>query len=601
MTRGRGRARILLVGNESAENMRAVSSIIYPDPAVEFITAQSIEEAATRLARDCPDAVVCECTIREKTWLDMLIEELKRGVDAPLIVLDPGGLGKGTIRAVTVRAKEYETAYKSPVEGHAEVLRLLQSSLEQGRQDEHTQATASRWKWLRESLPFELMIVDVNGRILEAGHADMSRTRHPVGLSLFDVIPARIRREIKRLFSMASSSGTVQEFNTDSVRGDADTKAMTLTIVPMLEDGKVHELAVLIRELNDIDTPGRTGEPCVSGPQMAEGPSFRDLFDNLPEWTILWKRHADGSVTIDGASRATLAYHKERGFHLPGKSLDELYSHIPDVKLLVERAFDTEGLIETTTSFTSIIDGANYHSRFQCVRINADTVLLVVTDLTEEKLREELLSRQREELSEFAHSMAHDLRNAFHTILGYAALLHDETKDERVDAIVRIVERVERTISQSVALADAGLVIGRRDRVRLADLISTASKSAFLSGVTIRAKRLPTIECDSVKMLQVIENLLSNAVEHGKARTIEVSTVREDDSLSILISNDGEPIPASARSRIFVDGFTTKTGGGRGLGIVKRIVEAHGWTVELAPTEKTTFRIRIPRQSRGGR
>ncbi|MHA2231608.1 MAG: ATP-binding protein, partial [Candidatus Hodarchaeales archaeon] len=58
--------------------------------------------------------------------------------------------------------------------------------------------------------------------------------------------------------------------------------------------------------------------------------------------------------------------------------------------------------------------------------------------------------------------------------------------------------------------------------------------------------------------------------------------------------NDGTPIPALHRSQIFRRGFTTKKGGGMGLSIVKKLIEAHDWKITLEDGPETTFRIWIP-------
>ncbi|MFQ5977877.1 MAG: sensor histidine kinase [Candidatus Heimdallarchaeota archaeon] len=100
---------------------------------------------------------------------------------------------------------------------------------------------------------------------------------------------------------------------------------------------------------------------------------------------------------------------------------------------------------------------------------------------------------------------------------------------------------------------------------------------------------------DREKLAQVFQNLFENAVIHGQPRQIGVRRLDLAEGITLLITNDGAPIPDEDRSKIFQRGFTTKEeGGGLGLAIVEKLVKAHGWDISLDETPETTFRIFIP-------
>ncbi|MHA2367878.1 MAG: ATP-binding response regulator [Candidatus Hodarchaeales archaeon] len=89
-------------------------------------------------------------------------------------------------------------------------------------------------------------------------------------------------------------------------------------------------------------------------------------------------------------------------------------------------------------------------------------------------------------------------------------------------------------------------------------------------------------------------NLVENAVIHGKPNSIRVRYQIAREGGVILITNDGTPIPKENQEKIFNHGFTTKTGRGLGLTIVRKVIEAHGWQIHLDATPQTTFRIVLP-------
>jgi signal transduction histidine kinase len=84
-------------------------------------------------------------------------------------------------------------------------------------------------------------------------------------------------------------------------------------------------------------------------------------------------------------------------------------------------------------------------------------------------------------------------------------------------------------------------------------------------------------------------------VEHGAPSKIEVLSEFSDIGVSIIFRNDGKIIPDKFRSKLFERGFTTKEeSGGLGLSIVRKLVDAHGWTIQIDETQNTSFRINIP-------
>jgi signal transduction histidine kinase len=102
---------------------------------------------------------------------------------------------------------------------------------------------------------------------------------------------------------------------------------------------------------------------------------------------------------------------------------------------------------------------------------------------------------------------------------------------------------------------------------------------------------------DPDKVAQAVQNLLVNAVEHGRANRVEVRKRSANGGICILFRNDGLSIPDEFRSRLFREQVSSKRGGGMGLGIAQKIVKAHGWSIKLDPVEMPTFRVFIPRSS----
>ncbi|MFX0116845.1 MAG: PAS domain S-box protein, partial [Candidatus Hodarchaeota archaeon] len=221
----------------------------------------------------------------------------------------------------------------------------------------------------------------------------------------------------------------------------------------------------------------------------------------------------------------------------------------------------------------------------------------IFRDTTERRKAEEQLQQQKEELSEFARAMAHDLRNYLLAIEGYADLLatglHDPIYAKRVSQLSRIANDL---LQRSVELADAGMMIEKNAEVDLKQIVSMAANLTIPADVALKCCSLPKIRGDPEKLGQVFKNLLENAVVHASPKTIEIKCQDSDNCVNILISNDGEPISSENQEKVFDRGFTTKEeGGGLGLTIVKKLIEAHEWQITLDSAPETTFRISIPK------
>jgi len=324
---------------------------------------------------------------------------------------------------------------------------------------------------------------------------------------------------------------------------------------------------------------------------------YRVLYENLP----------DGVVGIDLEGRFTFCnnrimemwgYSEEE---IIGKRLD-IFLH-PDYKEAALRIFKKSAADGKTQpeGFEGVgirKNGTKIYFHLSSSLIYADGTAVGfqthIRDLSEWKDTQDQLRHQREELSRFAHTMAHDLRSNIHVIVGLSGLLHAQYNKKHTDDIISIAEKMDSILSKSIALADAGIIIGTKTLVNFEELIKEVAVTSIPDDISLEFGELPLLNCDRAKMVQVIQNLLHNAFEHGKATSITISSKPDRDGVSVMIANDGIPIPEEFRERIFDQSISLKQNGGLGLIIVKRIVEAHGWEISLEQDQPTTFKIYIP-------
>ncbi len=213
--------------------------------------------------------------------------------------------------------------------------------------------------------------------------------------------------------------------------------------------------------------------------------------------------------------------------------------------------------------------------------------------------------------------VAHELRTPLTNVRGYIEAI----KDGVVEANYETIETLHKeTIHLStlvedlriLAIADAGeltLDVAPEDiRQIVASVVQAFKPRASAVGVELTTEcddALKPVAVDRTRMTQVIHNLVDNALNHSvSGNSVNIKVLRaEDSTVRISVVDQGKGIPAEDHSRVFdqfyrVDASRTRSTGGTGLGltIVKRIVEAHRGTIDVASKvgAGTTFIIDLP-------
>jgi signal transduction histidine kinase len=218
-------------------------------------------------------------------------------------------------------------------------------------------------------------------------------------------------------------------------------------------------------------------------------------------------------------------------------------------------------------------------------------------DISERKEAEEEIMQQKEELSDFAHYMAHDIRNSLSAIEGFIDLIEVKYDSTYVDTINKQLLYMRELLERSIELAEAGRVIEKSDDVDLNKLFEECAAMIIPEGIVFSHDDLPKTKADMKKLSQIIKNLFENAVQHGKPNKIEVLYKETENDSIIYIQNDGKKADPKVVYEAFEAKFSTKELKElHGLTIVKKLIEAHDWYICLEKDKDiTSFRIIIPK------
>ncbi len=326
----------------------------------------------------------------------------------------------------------------------------------------------------------------------------------------------------------------------------------------------------------------------------------------------------EGVLVIDKQGRIVLMNESFRQFfHIKeetsGKNTLEVIRNLK-VKEMVDKVLKSPAGVESTEISVSVPEekGMLVHAAPILRAGQLEGVVVVFHDITQLRHMERLRR-------EFVANVSHELRTPLASIKGYAETLLDgalEDKDNARDFLNIIhadAERLARLINDTLDLSkiesgslefqfrpvDAGDVVVRV----LKGLQRQIEEKKLLIRNDITANA-PKVQADEDRLMQVVFNLVDNAVKYTpQGGRITITARPKDGFLEISVADSGVGIPAQDLPRVFerfyrVDKARSRDLGGTGLGlaIVKHIVQAHDGdvVVESRPGQGSTFTFTLP-------
>jgi signal transduction histidine kinase len=229
------------------------------------------------------------------------------------------------------------------------------------------------------------------------------------------------------------------------------------------------------------------------------------------------------------------------------------------------------------------------------------------------------LERLNQQKNQFLGMAAHDLRNPLHAILSYSEYLLEETSSLLAPDHLEFLESIRDYSFYMSDLVNDLLDVSKIEAGKLDLFLEPIEFDRFLENNLRLNQPLATkkqvdfqleleqglvIEGDRTKLIQVLDNLFSNAIKHSPEKsTIDIQLQQEQDHLVLSIADHGPGIPEDKLEKVFKPFETLpspdpegKKSTGLGLVIVKRIVEGHEGQIwlESEVNQGTTFYVSLP-------
>ena len=222
-------------------------------------------------------------------------------------------------------------------------------------------------------------------------------------------------------------------------------------------------------------------------------------------------------------------------------------------------------------------------------------------------------NQQVAELAELAGGFIHDIKNHLSTIGLNLQLLAEDFEEPQSQRERRALDRIQRLQGECQRLVDVSNDFLRFARVKDLDLRPTELASvveelviffgptAMTDNIDIKSyfpSDLPPVRLDREMFKQALLNLLLNAQQAMPGGgEITIQAVRDNDDVVLNVIDTGKGMAPDVAAKVFRPFYSTRTGGsGLGLPTTRKIIEAHGGTIDLQSEvgRGTKFTIRLP-------
>jgi signal transduction histidine kinase len=208
------------------------------------------------------------------------------------------------------------------------------------------------------------------------------------------------------------------------------------------------------------------------------------------------------------------------------------------------------------------------------------------------------LRNQRKRLEQFASIVSHDLKNPLNSAELYLDLAMDTGEREYLEQVEDSLDRMDEMIENLLTMARIDAHDFQKEPIPLHNLTIRTWESVVNTDATLHCalSKERTVHGKAELLRHVFENLFRNAIEHNEP-PVTVTVGSLPDEQGFYIEDDGVGIPANQHDHVFDYGHTTaENGNGFGLAIVERVIDVHGWSIDVTGGEHGGARFEIRTQ-----
>jgi PAS domain S-box-containing protein len=493
---------------------------------------------------------------------------------------------------------------------------LLANRIRNATDRYRAQVVSDRYRTVIDALGYPVYVVDADGqfRFVNEPFAELTGyDRDELQGRGTDIIkpPETVQRaesELSRLLSDDRPDVARFQATIETADGDNIVCRDHMGVLPYEGDSFRGSVGIL-RVLSDQDATGRGSEPTdlhETAQELMTATSETAVFDIGVgtardvlgyELTVMYQRDGEDNAIVPVADTGVADSDADCALELCRRTLETGETVVltdppisgwdPEPAAMIALPVGDSHVLVAGTS-DSAVDPASDRSLGRVLAGHLDASLQQVE-------REQAVAQRNERLDEFASVVSHELRNPLDFAVAHCELAAEKYgEDDHIEQIDTAHSRMTSLIEDILLWAREGIDVSMSDSVSIASATNESWEAIQPGSATLTVNTDRTVVADRDRLKQLFDNLFENAIDHaGEDATIRVGDLDAD---GIFVADDGPGIPDTERESVFESGYTLSTNGtGIGLALVRQIVEAHGWEVELtdSATGGARFEIRF--------
>lgn len=602
-----GSIRVLHVDDEPDLAETAAAFLEREAERLDVVPVTDVDEALETLQDEEFDCLVSDYDMPRLNGIEFLERVREEYPEVPFILFTGKGSEEVASEAISAGVTDYLQKRGTP-EQYSILANRIQNAVETTRAKASADRSRQRFEYLLEAFPDIALYVDEEGRcvdVIAGGETQLlyDDPQEVLGSRYDELFPDEQAARFQETLETALRTDEVQsiEYELDVQAG---TRWFEARIAPL--DTGTHDPEMVLWVARDITDRQEREQTLETLHEIATTIQSAETVEAAAEQTVtaaedilefelctLVIREGEWLVPYANATRAgpdaSRPMRIDQG--LAGRTYQSGETHVVDE---VRSDDESDPAKDDFRSGISVPIGE--YGVFQAVSTEPDafddedvTLLELLVSHTQTAIerieRERTLTRKTERLDDFASFVSHDLRNPLNVATLRLDLASQECDSPHLDDVDDALERMTELIETLLTMARHGDSVGELEEMQVDDVVNRCWKTLETGDAAIECETDAVIVADESQLVTVFENLFRNAVTHGSQDvTIFVGTL--EDNAGIYVADDGAGLKADP-DQIFQTGFSTKEQGtGYGLTIVKDIVDAHGWEIDV--TESAT-------------